>query len=537
MGRKRSRDRSRGGSRGIISRRKLIGVLAAGGAGAAALEGTGAFSTIDSQRDLSVVSTDDDKAFISVAGGEASGADGDTVTLLRLTNQFNQSLTSISVTVVNSGAPIDPQTVHTPSELSPGGSGEVRARLNCGSDGTVKMRIIASSANQRVEFTRTAQVTCETVNVCAPRELPAGCAINKIPRQSTDCSVVIDRSSQITEQIRGSTTIGGAAEFQSTSQIKLSLKGNPVIREYLKIDTPAQVKLDVGGNSRVQGVVKVRTDSQLESTVSSRIDGGICVENAGGISLSPRSATINGDMSLTSTGQVVVETLTDATTGAITIDASNQVKLNETQNASINGPLTVTAAGQVTLGELVDVSTGPITIDGDGQVNMTTGSDTTVSGSVEVTDAGGQVELEFVATEITGGVAVANSSQIKLAVEDGSVVNSAIDLKTQSGVTVEVANSSVEDRIDINTNSQVDLDLSNASVDGDVRIKTNAQVELSLAGTQLDGSVTIESDSQVDVELADSSVSGDLTISTPSESSVEGCSSVAGEVTPQRACE
>ena len=81
MGRKRSRDRSRGGSGGIVSRRRLIGVLAAGGIGAAALEGTGAFSAVDSQRDVSVVSTDDDEAFMGVAGGKASGSDGDTVAL------------------------------------------------------------------------------------------------------------------------------------------------------------------------------------------------------------------------------------------------------------------------------------------------------------------------------------------------------------------------------------------------------------------------------------------------------------------------
>ncbi|TKX56690.1 hypothetical protein EXE44_13775 [Halorubrum sp. SS7] len=491
-------------------------MLAAGGIGAAALEGTGAFTTVDSQRDLSVVSTGDDEAFIGVAGGQVSGSDGDTVALFRLTNRFDRPLTRISATVVSSGNPIDPGTVQTPDRLSPGGSGDIRAALNCGTDGAVKLRIVASSANQRVEFTRTAQVTCESVDVCAPRELPSGCVINKVPRKSTDCSVVIDTPNQIKENVAGNTTIGGAAEFRSESQVDLKLRGNSTVREYLRIDTPSQIGLDIGGNSRVQGVIKLQTESQVEFNVSTPVGGGVCVENAGEVTFSPRGAAINGGVSLTSTDQVTVESLKNATTGPITIDADGQVKFAGAKNATVTGPVSVTAAGQVKLDKLVGVSTGPITVDADGQVDVLTDSDTTLDGGVNVTDAGGQITLDFAATEIAGGVTLANESQVKMSLTDGSAVGSAVDIDTES---------------------QVDIDLTGSSIEGDLNVDTESQVKIHLTDSQIDGTVTVESESQVDVVLDQSSVTGDLSISTPSQITVSDCSAVQGEVSPQRACQ
>ena len=515
MGRKRSRDRSRGGSSGIVSRRKVIGVLATGGIGAAALQSTGAFSTVDSERDLSVVSTGDDDAFLRITGGQAGGSDGDTVTLFELTNQFDQPLTTISATVVSSGPPIDPQTIRTPAELPPGGSGDVRATVDCDANGAVEIQFVASNANQRVEFTRTAQVACENFNVCAPRERPSGCVVNEVPKKSTDCSLVIDKPSQIRERITGNTTVGGAAEFYSKSQIDLTLRGNSEIREYLKVDTPSQIGLDLGGNSRVRGVLKVRSKSQLDLDISARVGGGVCIEDAGEIKFTPRGATIDGEVSLTSNDQVTVDSLKDATTGPITIDASGQVKFDKTRNSTVNGPVSVTAAGQVKLDELEAVSTGPITVDGKGQVDIVSGRDTTVDGAIEVTDAGGQITLDLAATEISEGVSLANNSQVKLSLTDGSTIGSTVDVDTESQVKVDLTDSQIEDDLDIVTNSQVELDLTDS---------------------QIDGTVTIESQSQVDVRLKDSSIAGDLSISTPSQISVSDCSAVEGTVSPQRAC-
>lgn len=537
MSRKRSRDRSRGGSSGIVSRRGVIAALAAGGIGAAALEGTDAFSVVDSQRDLSVVSTDDNEAFMRIAGGQASGSNGDTVTLFQLTNQFDQPLTTISATVVSSGTPIDPQTVQTPTDLAPGGSGDVRATVDCDTNGAVKIQFVASNENQRVEFTRTAQVTCESINVCAPRGLPSGCTVNKVPNKSTDCSVVIDTSNQIKEQISGDITIGGAAEFRSESQIDLNLRGNSDIREYLKVDTPSQIDLSIGGNSRVQGVVKVLTESQLDFDISTRVDGGVCVEDAGEVKLSPGDATIGGEVSLTSTDQVTVDKFDNSTTGGITIDAAGQVKFNGAENSTVSGPVSVTAAGQVKLDKLVGVSTGPVTIDGDGQVDIVSEGDSTVDGPITITGAGGQIGLDFAATEITGGVTLANESQIKLSLTNGSTIGSAIDIDTDSQATVDLSGSSIEDDLNVETEGQVNINLTDASIEGDVDIETDSQVKLNLKDSQIDGTVTIGSESQVDVVLKSSSITGDLTISTPSQIDVSDCAAVDGDVSPQRACQ
>ncbi|WP_199233708.1 hypothetical protein, partial [Halorubrum sp. SP9] len=132
------------------------------------------------------------------------------------------------------------------------------------------------------------------------------------------------------------------------------------------------------------------------------------------------------------------------------------------------------------------------------------------------TDAGGQITLDFAATEIAGGVTLANESQVKMSLTDGSAVGSAVDIDTES---------------------QVDIDLTGSSIEGDLNVDTESQVKIHLTDSQIDGTVTVESESQVDVVLDQSSVTGDLSISTPSQITVSDCSAVQGEVSPQRACQ
>lgn len=146
MSRKRSRNRSRGTSRSVFTRRRVIGLLTAGGLGVAGLQATGAFDSLTAQRQFDVATTEDGDAFLGVSGGQASGFDGDTITLLELTNRFDQPLTSISATVVSSGNPIDAQTLQPPNELAQGESAPVQATLDCSTDGTVELQIIAASA-------------------------------------------------------------------------------------------------------------------------------------------------------------------------------------------------------------------------------------------------------------------------------------------------------------------------------------------------------------------------------------------------------
>ena len=560
MSRKRSRSRSRGSSQSFITRRRILGVLTVGGVGAAGLQATGAFDVINAQRDLDVATTDDGKAFLAVKTEDVSGFDGDTVTLLKLTNQFEQPLTSISATVISSGNPIDPQTLQTPAGLAQGESAPVQATLDCNTDGTVEVQIVATSANQRVQLRRPVQVTCKSFNVCAPKNLPSGCVLNKIPKgrnKQTDCSVKIDTSNQIDNTIAGNTEIGGAAEFLSQSQVKLRLRGNATVQEYLKIDTPSQVDLSMKGNSVVQNGLKLKTESQLDLDMSTEVNKGLCIDKAGKVTFSSQGGTVDGAISITSTDQVTMKKFQNAETGQITIDASGQVDFGDTQNADISGDIDITASGQVTFSKFNDVSTESLTIDASGQVKLEETENTVISGGIDIdapdqvtldtlTDvsaeaididadgqvdiiterstitgditvpsAGGQITFDFADTEITGGISSKNNSQVKVTLTNESTVGKSLDIDTNSQVTITLKNSSITDNITIDTPSQVTIKLTNSSIDG---------------------TVTIESQSQVDVTLNNSSIQGDLNITTSSEITISDCSAVEGEVTPRRAC-
>ena len=560
MSRKRSRSRSRGSSSSLITRRRILGVLTVGGVGAAGLQATGAFDVINAQRNLDIATTDDGEAFLAVKTEDVSGFDGDTITLLELTNQFEQPLTSISATVISSGNPIDPQTLQTPAGLAQGESGSVQATLDCNTDGTVEVQIVATSANQRVQLRRPIQVTCKSFNVCAPRNLPSGCVINNIPKgknKQTDCSVKIDTPNQINNTIAGNTEIGGAAEFLSESQVTLILRGNATVQEYLKIDTPSQIDFSMNGDSVVQNGLKLKTQSQLDLDMYTRVNNGVCVDNAGEVTFSPRGGTVDGAISITSTDQVTMKKFQNAETGQITIDASGKVDFGDTKNTDISGDVDITAAGEVTFNKFNDISTGSITIDASGQVKFNEAQNTVISGEIDIDapdqvkldtltnvsaeaidiDADGQVDIITERSTITGDITVPSAGgQITLDLAD-SKITGGITSKNNSQVKVSLTNeSTVGESLDIDTDSQVTITLKNSSITDDITVDTPSQVTIKLTNSSIDGTVTIDSQSQVDVTLDNSSIQGDLSIATPSGITISDCSAVEGEVTPQNAC-
>lgn len=579
MGRRRNRSRSRGSSQRLFTRRRVLAVLTAGGVGAAGLQATGAFDGVNAQRDLEVATADDGRAFLAINSEAVSGFDGDTVTLLKLTNRFEQPLTSISATVVSSGNPIDPQTIQTPVGLAQGESGPVQATLNCATDGTVEIQIVAASDNQRVQIKRFVQVTCKSVDVCAPRQLPSGCVLTKIPKKPTDCSVKIDKPGQIDNSIAGRTNISGAAEFLSQSQVKLDLRGNATVQGYLKIDTPSQIEFSMKGNSEVENGLKLRTDSQLELDIRTQVSNGLCVENAGAVTFSPNGGSVDGDISITSTDQVTIEEFKNADTDQIIIDADGQVKFGETQKSDISGDVDITAAGQVTIGEtqettisgnlninasdqvtfskLNDASIRSVGIDADSQVKFEETNNTVISRGIDV-NAPSQVTLDTLTDVLTGPIDINADGQVDI-ITNSSVVSGDIAVPSAGGeITINIADSDIsggittknEDQvkltlteesavgkaIDIDTNSQVDVDLETASLTDDLIITTDSQVKLSLAQSTVDGTVSIKSQSQVEVTLKGASISGDLNITTPGEVTISDCSAVEGTVKPQNAC-
>ncbi|GAB3701645.1 hypothetical protein [Halorubrum pallidum] len=166
MGRK--RQRSRGDSSGLVSRRAVLGVLLTGGAAAAGVQGTGAFSTVTGDRQFSVGTADDDNALLGIDPRDPTGTSGDAVALFTVTNRFSEALTLEQVGVVDAGSlgiartdlRIDQWT------LQPGESTDIDAQLSCASGATddveLSIRAVTTDRDESIELTRSTTVTCET---------------------------------------------------------------------------------------------------------------------------------------------------------------------------------------------------------------------------------------------------------------------------------------------------------------------------------------------------------------------------------------
>ncbi len=517
MGRKRKRDTSRGKSGGIVSRRTVIGILAVGGIGAVGLQGTGAFDAINSQREFGVSTANDENALLGVTSEGVSGFDLDTVTLLQLTNQLGEPLDSISAQIVSSSTLVD--SIDAPEALDVSETGEVQATLTCENSGTVDVKITASSRNEEIELIQPVDVECKTLPVCAARELPSGGTINSIPKgknKQTDSSVVIDKSGQIKETISG-VSIGGAAEFRTGSQVTLTFDGNTTIDEYVKVDAPSQIDFALRGNAVIKNGVKILSESQLDFEIENFINNGVCIDKAGEVKFSARDATVDGEVSMSSTDQIKINELVRSTVGPLTIDASGQAELVKILDSTV-GPIDMTASGQVKFPKLEHSTVGPISIDASGQIDIIGGAGSVIDGEIDIPDAGGQVAITLKdGSQVRGGISITNESQIKLDLSGGSTVGSAVD---------------------IDTDSQVKTIIDGSTLKGDLEIDTVSQVKIAMTDGEIQGNVTVTSDSQVNVTLAgDSTITGDLTIDTPSGVTVTGCSGVEGAVTPTTACD
>ncbi len=156
-----SRDRSRGSSEGgLLTRRRLIGVLLLAGGGAVGLQGTGAFSSILSDRPFNLGTADDDSALLAFQSLDPTGQDGSDVELIRLTNQTENPITTISVNLASSSALIT--SIETPPSLGAGQSGVVTATLSCAEETSeeVDFVITTSGSGQSVQLQRSVNVTC-----------------------------------------------------------------------------------------------------------------------------------------------------------------------------------------------------------------------------------------------------------------------------------------------------------------------------------------------------------------------------------------
>jgi len=144
------------------TRRSALAFIASG-AGLLAAD-TAGVTTIDAKRSSNLGTASDSDALLGVDIGSVSGVDGQQVTLATLTNNFDQQLTSVSV---SSGSAPPFEAVQTPNRLLPGESGDVTATLSCDSEGTTTaaLDITATGPDQRVELSRPLSVECRDLRV------------------------------------------------------------------------------------------------------------------------------------------------------------------------------------------------------------------------------------------------------------------------------------------------------------------------------------------------------------------------------------
>lgn len=151
-----------------MSRRAVLGALLAGGAGAAGVQGTGAFSGVTGDRQFSVDTADDDNALVGIAPNAPVGDSGESVTLFSVTNRFSEDLVLERIGVLSSGSLDIGQTDVQVGQrtLQPGETTGIDAELSCSSDTTddVEISILAVTAgrSESVDLARTTTVSCET---------------------------------------------------------------------------------------------------------------------------------------------------------------------------------------------------------------------------------------------------------------------------------------------------------------------------------------------------------------------------------------
>jgi hypothetical protein len=96
--------------------------------------GSGAFSSAETDRSVSVAVVDDDEAYVGYDPVTVNATDGDTVALVTVTNRFQAPLdvTEVSITEpLDGNLSVDVTAPAQPTEIGVGGTGDVVATVGC----------------------------------------------------------------------------------------------------------------------------------------------------------------------------------------------------------------------------------------------------------------------------------------------------------------------------------------------------------------------------------------------------------------------
>lgn len=157
------RRRKRGHSSGSRSRRSVL-CLAAGALGIGGVYGSQAFSGTALRRPLGISVSNDSRSLLAIESEDPIVGTGERTTLVRLTNNFEETLDDISVEIENTASSeLDVAEFTTPNPLEPDESGAVRASITADSSvtETVRVAIRASSDRESVVVSRDLTVSYE----------------------------------------------------------------------------------------------------------------------------------------------------------------------------------------------------------------------------------------------------------------------------------------------------------------------------------------------------------------------------------------
>jgi len=304
MGRKRNRSRGRSGNSGL-SRRAVLGLILAGGAGIAGAQQTGAFSSVTGGRDFDVKTASDQNALLGIRARDPTGSDGEEVPLFTLTNRFTGPLTVTveDVTVVSSSQlqlSTDDLT-HSSLAIASGGTSDVTATLSCESSATadVEVDFTASTDNDSVTLSRTTTVTCEAnTDPCAggPRHV-----VSEKTKEDIDFDGVVvvsakthvsgDDESEIKDEVEadGNVTVGRKSKIEgdTTAGGDVSLDDEADIQA----STTAGGSVSLDRKSKIKGEVHAGGSVSLDDEAT--IENSVC---AGGSTSLARKATVKGDV-------------------------------------------------------------------------------------------------------------------------------------------------------------------------------------------------------------------------------------------------
>lgn len=387
--------------------------LGGGALGATGFFTTGAFDSVAGSRPFDVATSEDDSALLGVDIKDPAGQSGQTVTLLELTNRFDEPFESIDAEVVSAGGGVTLRNVGTPGYLSPGSSAPITAELSCSTDtqGTVDVAITVSGPDQSVDLTRSVEVSCASPDrdVCASRT-PPGCTVEEFPNGKTDCSVVVGTVDDVPRRIGGGTRIGGAVDVTVSDELTTALSGS--VGEYLAIDGTDSIEFSTSGGSTVGGVVQLSSSGSVTATLKGSVGEGVCVDESGELDVNVGGGgAVDGPLSLASNDEVDVDLTGRATVGDVSVESTDGVGLTVADGSAIDGDLVIDASGGVGL-----------TLNGDGRVR----GDVTITSDSEVTvSLSGSAAIEGDLTvESTDEVDVSLSGSATI---DGSVTVSADD--------------------------------------------------------------------------------------------------------------